>query len=128
MRIGRSVGAVLVGIVAGIVLSFGTETALTAAGVLPPLGQPMPDRLYLLVMLNSSVASIAGSYLTARLAPDRPMRHALTLGALGTIACIVGAAATWNKGPEFGPKWYPLSLVVLALPCSWAGGKLVKTN
>jgi hypothetical protein len=35
---------------------------------------------------------------------------------------ITGAAATWNRG--FGPHWYPLSLIVLAMPQAWIGGKL----
>jgi hypothetical protein len=51
------------------------------------------------------------------------MGHVLVSGVLGLIACIVGAVMTWDKGPEFGPKWYPLSLVFLAMPCAWAGGK-----
>jgi hypothetical protein len=37
---------------------------------------------------------------------------------------VVGAAVTWNKGPAFGPHWYPLALIVLAMPRAWAGGKL----
>jgi len=52
------------------------------------------------------------------------MLHAMVGGALGLLASIVGAAATWKKGPAFGPHWYPLALVVLALPSAWAGGKL----
>jgi hypothetical protein len=24
-------------------------------------------------------------------------------------------------GPEFGPHWYPVSLIVTALPCAWLG-------
>ena len=39
---------------------------------------------------------------------------------------IAGTVATWNRGPEFGPKWYPLSLVAIAMPCAWAGGKLLE--
>ena len=35
-----------------------------------------------------------------------------------------GMVVTWNAGPEFGPKWYPLSLVATALPCAWFGGWL----
>ncbi len=31
---------------------------------------------------------------------------------------------TWDRGPEFGPHWYPLALVATALPCAWAGGLL----
>ena len=37
---------------------------------------------------------------------------------------MTSAAATWNKGPEFGPHWYPLALVATALPCAWLGGRL----
>jgi hypothetical protein len=36
----------------------------------------------------------------------------------------MGVVATWNKGPEFGPKWYPIALVITALPVTWLGGKL----
>ena len=35
---------------------------------------------------------------------------------------LVGAVATWNAG--LGPHWYPIALVVLALPQAWLGGKL----
>jgi hypothetical protein len=52
------------------------------------------------------------------------MQHALVGGLLGLVVSIVGAAATWNKGPAFGPHWYPLALIVLAMPQAWAGGKL----
>jgi hypothetical protein len=52
------------------------------------------------------------------------MQHALILGAVGVVLSLIGLLATWNKGPEFGPKWYPLALVVLALPCAWIGGRL----
>jgi len=37
---------------------------------------------------------------------------------------IVGAVATWDRGPGFGPKWYPLALVAIAIPSAWLGGKL----
>ena len=35
-----------------------------------------------------------------------------------------GAIATWNAGPAFGPHWYPLALIALALPQTWLGAKL----
>jgi hypothetical protein len=50
------------------------------------------------------------------------MQHALLAGFIGLIVSTAGAAATWNSG--FGPHWYPLSLIVLALPPAWVGGKL----
>jgi hypothetical protein len=41
---------------------------------------------------------------------------------------IVGTVVTWNKGPAFGPHWYPVALVVLALPTAWMGGKLCESR
>jgi hypothetical protein len=68
------------------------------------------------------VISIAGAWLTARLAPKNPMRHAIVLGSIGALLALIGVAATWNLG--LGPRWYPISLVVLAIPQAWAGAKL----
>jgi hypothetical protein len=125
-RIGRSIGAVLAGVVTGIVPTLGTDVVLHAVGVFPPMGQSMDgyDGALLLATIYRTVYGVAGSYVMARLAPDRPMGHALVGGVLGLAVSIVGAAVTWNKGPAFGPHWYPLALVVLAIPTAWVGGKL----
>jgi hypothetical protein len=123
-RIGRSIGAVLAGAIAGIVLSIGTDMVLRAAGILPPLGQRVADPLLLVATAYRTVYGVAGSYIAARLAPDRPMLHALVLGAIGLAANLAGTVVTWNKGPAFGPHWYPLTLIVLAMPTAWAGGRL----
>jgi peptidoglycan/LPS O-acetylase OafA/YrhL len=66
--------------------------------------------------------TVLGGYVTAALAPRNPMVHVLILGAIGGLTAAAGAVATWNAGPEFGPRWYPLLLVVTALPCVWLGG------
>jgi hypothetical protein len=125
-RLGRSIGAVLGGIFAGIVLTIGTDIALRASGVFPPLAQqpPMSDALFLLATAYRIVYAVAGSYIIARLAPDRPMQHALVGGVVGLVVSIVGAAVTWNMVPSLGPHWYPLALVITALPSAWLGGKL----
>lgn len=120
----KSIGAVLAGILVGAVLSLGTDVVLHVAHVFPPWDQPVSNALLLLATAYRTVYSIAGSYVTARLAPNRPMLHALMLGAMGLVVCIVGAVVTWNKGPAFGPHWYPVALIVLALPQCWVGGKL----
>lgn len=104
----------LAGIVAGVVPTLATDMVLHAAGVFPPVGQTPSDASLLLATAYRIVYSIGGSYVTARLAPDRPM---------GLIVCIIGAVATWNR-PAFGPHWYPIALVVTALPCAWAGAKI----
>jgi hypothetical protein len=125
-RIGRSIGAVVAGLLAGIILSLGTDAVMRLTGIFPPLGQAMSDGLFVLATIYRTVYSVAASYIAARLAPDRPMAHALALGVIGLAACTVGAVATWNRGPEFGPHWYPLALIVLAIPSAWLGGVLYR--
>jgi len=120
----RRIGAVLAGMVLIIILDIGLDVIMHATGIYPPWLQPMRTSLWLLAITYRTVDGIAGSYLTARLAPDRPLAHALILGVIGLLLSTVGTLATWNKGPEFGPKWYPLALVLIALPCAWIGGTL----
>ena len=120
----RSIGALLAGFLFVVVLSLGTDMVLHATGVFPPLGQSMSDALFLLATAYRTVYGVVGSYITARLAPDRPMQHALAGGIVGLALSIAGAVATWNRGPAFGPHWYPLALVATAMPCAWAGGSL----
>ncbi len=120
----KSIGAVLAGLLVGAVLSLVTDAVLHAARVFPPWGQPVSDAPLLLATAYRMIYGVAGSYVTARLAPDRPMLHALVLGVLGLAVSIVGTVVTWNKGPAFGPHWYPVALVVLAMPQCWVGGKL----
>jgi hypothetical protein len=122
--IGRSVGAVFAGLLLIVVLSLGTDVLLHATGVFPGWGKPMPDSLFLLATVYRIIFSVAGCYLAARLAPRWPMKHALWLGVIGILISTAGAAATWNRGPEFGPHWYPVALIVVSLPCAWLGGWL----
>jgi Na+/citrate or Na+/malate symporter len=125
-RVLRSIGAVLAGMIVGIALTLGTDELLHLTHVFPPWGDSMAgyDGALLLATVYRTVYGIAASYITARLAPRRAMLHAMVGGVLGLLVSIVGAVATWNKGPAFGPHWYPLALIVLALPSAWAGGKL----
>lgn len=125
-RVGRSILAVLVGMVVAIALTLATDELLHRIGVFPPWGASMVgfDGALLLATVYRTVYGVLGSYLTAWLAPSRPMGHALVGGAMGLAVSILGAAVTWNKGPAFGPHWYPLALIVLALPTAWVGGLL----
>ncbi len=122
----RSIGAVFAGLIVIFVLSTAVDVVLHATGVFPPWGKPMSDPLFALATAYRIVISIGGCYLTARLAPGRPMKHALALGVIGVVVSIAATMATWNRGPEFGPKWYPIALVVVAMPCAWIGGKLAE--
>jgi hypothetical protein len=122
-RLGRSVAAVFLGFITVVVLSLGTDQVLHVLQVYPPWGQPMFDPvLNLLALSYRIVYTIVGGYITARLAPQNPMRHALALGVIGTVVGTAGAIATIPM--HLGPSWYPIALVVTALPCAWLGGAL----
>jgi Na+/citrate or Na+/malate symporter len=127
-RILRSIGAVLAGIVVGVALTLGTDVVLHSAHFFPPWGEPVASGPLALATCYRSVFGVAAAYLTARLAPSRPMAHALAGGLIGLVASTIGAIATWNRGPAFGPHWYPVALIVLALPTAWLGGKLVPSR
>ena len=120
----QSIGAVVAGAVAGIVVTLATDAVLHKAGVFPPTGQPAGDGSLALATLYRTIYGVGGAYLTARFAPSRPMLHVMILGVLGLTASLAGAIATWNKMEIYGPHWYPVALVVLAMPQSWLGGWL----
>lgn len=120
----RSAGAVLAGVLAVIILSLAIDVVLHATGIYPPWFQPMADALWVVALAYRIVFGIAGGYIAARLAPNRPMMHALIVGFIGLALSVVGVAMHWNQGPEYGPKWFSVALVVTALPCAWLGGKL----
>lgn len=118
----RSILAVLAGLLFILVVTTLVDLALHVAGVFPLMKQPITDRLALLATSYRIVISVAGAWLTARLAPDKPMKHALILGGIGVVLGLVGVIATWDMG--LGPRWYPILLFVMALPQCWAGARL----
>ncbi|MEQ1353829.1 MAG: hypothetical protein ABLT11_07415, partial [Candidatus Acidiferrum sp.] len=107
-NIWQSIGTVIAGAVISIFLEVGTDAAMRALGIFPKAEGSMSDALF---VLATAYRTIYGVLITARLAPDRPMLHALILGALGTVAAAAGAIAMWDKMPEIGPKWYALVLI-----------------
>ena len=65
-----------------------------------------------------SVAAVLGW------APYAGRGHALALGGVGVLLATLGAI-TMGK---FGPGWFSLANIVIALPCGWAGGRLWATS
>lgn len=118
----KSIWAVVAGVLFIIVVTSLVDIALHAAGVFPPWNQPIDDNLALLATSYRIVIGVAGAWLTAKLAPHKPMKHAMILGFVGVALGLVGLLATWNAG--LGPRWYPIALVLLAIPQCWAGGRI----
>src|SRR3989441_8243345 len=82
----RSVGAVVAGFVAVFALSVGTDQVLHVLRVYPPWGEPMAGVLFVVATAYRIVYTVLGGYITARLAPHAPARHALILGLVGLVA------------------------------------------
>ena len=119
----RSVGAVVAGLLTIAILSSATDFALQSAGIYPPQGQPLGSPgLYLLAVAYRAAISVFGCWLAARLAPRNAMRHALALGIVGVVVSTGGVIA--NVQLHLGPNWYPIALVLVALPCAWLGGAI----
>src|SRR5258705_12414434 len=105
-RILGRIGAVLAGLVVVFILDLGIDSILHATGVYPPWFQPMSTSFWLLAIGYRTIDGITGGYIAARLAPDRPVTHALVLGLIGFGLSTAGGVGTLNKGLEFRPKWY----------------------
>jgi hypothetical protein len=122
----RRVGALFAGLLVVVALSTAADAVLHATRIDPPVGRPMSGALFLLATGYRLVFGTLGSFVAARLAPVRPMWHAVALGALGTVLALAGLLATWDAA--LGPRWYPVALVVTALPCAWLGGRLAEAT
>jgi hypothetical protein len=124
-HLGRSTGAVLAGLLTVLVTHTGTDAVLHAVGVYPTAGVAMSAGLFGLALAYRTVFSVVGAYVTARLAPRRPLKHALVLGGIGSVASLIGVVANLAH-PEMGPLWYTLALLASTFPCCWLGAKLLK--
>lgn len=116
----RSIASVVAGILA---IAFATkivDAILYAMGVYA--GNKLDDHMALVASSHRFFFTIAGGWLTARIAPSKPMMHALILGAVVALLNVPAIAMTWNS--DYAPHWYMLSLVVLAVPECWVGGRL----
>lgn len=117
----RSILAIVAGFLFIAALAFGTGAALHAAGIVPAPDEPLTDTGQLLLeTAYVAVFAIAGCWLAARLAPSRPMRHALILGLLGLAFNVMGAVTTWGQRPV----WSVVLNLALVMPYAWIGGRL----
>ena len=123
MKILKSIGAVLAGMIFIVATHTLTDFVLESLGIFPSPDTGLHTTWMLVTAtVYRSIFNVGGGYVTAALAPDRPMLHAIILGSIGTA---IGAAAAVVFIPmNLSPAWYPIALAVLALPCTWLGGKL----
>lgn len=117
----RRAVAVLAAIIVVTLLEFGVDELFYALGVLPR-GPHGIFHLHLLEISYRILFAVFGGYLAAWLAPDFRFRHAIAYGTVSLALSTLGAITTWNM--NLAPAWFTLTLVVIALPAAWLGGKL----
>ncbi len=120
----RSLGAVIIGFLFIAVLSFGSDVMLRVTfpdDVVVPV-RIVSVRVLTLSLISAVVYATVGCYLTARLAPSRPMWHALLLGVLVLVFTGANAIALWMMAA----MWYKLASMVVVMPCAWLGGWLAE--
>ena len=126
-RLGRSIGAVVAGLLVVVVLSLATDQLLHVLHVYPPWGQPMYQTgLNVLALSYRLVFTVLGYYVTARLAPGAPLKHLWILAGIGLALGTVGAVTTIPM--DMGPAWYPIALAATALPCAWVAAAIYRAR
>ena len=121
MRVLKSIRAVFAGFFTVVILSTATDFIFEGLGVFPPIGQGIfITWMLVLALLYRLIYTVMAGYITAKLAPQNPMKHVTVLALIGTIAGIIGIFVGWDMSEH----WYPIALAVTAYPCTWYGGKL----
>lgn len=117
----KSVGAVIAGLLTVAILSVLTDAILEGIGFFPPATEGLYDNnLLLIALLYRTVYAFMGGFVTAKLAPEKPMKLVLILLLIGTIMGILGVIAGWN----LSERWYPISLVITSAAALYIGGRL----
>ena len=77
-----------------------------------------PVGAFLVVLLGWALGSLVGGYLAAKLASSNPMKHAMVVGLLLTLAGI------GNNLMIPPPAWFWLPTLLVFIPAAWAGARL----
>ena len=116
----RSGGAIVAGFATVAVLSIAADAVLHATNYYPNDGTVGGDLELAVALAYRTLFTVLGGVVTAWLAPANRLRHAVILGAIGTLFAILGVVTMWSVGHN----WYPIGLVVLAIPSTALGGWL----
>ena len=124
MNLIKSIGAIVAGFLVVGILHVSTDVVLEKSGLFPAPDQPaaLGTKFLAIAAIYRNIYNVFGGWLTARLAPSRPVRHAVILGILGLLANIAGGIVMW----KLGAHWYPFVLAILAVPTCWLGGILFR--
>ncbi len=116
----RSILAILAGFVTmAIVVMVLTLIAVSAMHL--KSGHPTPGYLAVNIFYSFAAAALGG-YVTARLAPSSPFKHAYILAAI----MLVAGAASYMQYRGTQPFWYQVTITFLAPAAALIGARLTQ--
>jgi hypothetical protein len=119
----RSIGVLLLAFVVNGLLSAGTDFLLESIGVLPDPSEGLFETwAIVLVLFYRGVYTIFTGFLIARLAPSKPVVHALILGLIGIVITILATNSPAIAAKS--PMWFGYTLAVITIPCMLLGVKI----
>lgn len=117
----KSIGAILAGFLLGASLSMGLDFLMETSGMMSMEHfKESSLSIILFVIAYRFVSNVIGCYLTAVLAPNKPMKHVIIIGIIGTVLSIAGTIAMWDMAIPF----YNITIILMSLPSAWLGGWL----
>lgn len=123
MNIFKSIGVIVLGFMVSALLSILTDYLLESIGVLSSPNEGLfITWMIVVVLFYRGVYTAVSGYIVARLAPSRPMLHAMILGIIGVAIVLIAI-----QNPEFktkAPLWFGYALAAITLPCMWLGVKI----
>jgi small-conductance mechanosensitive channel len=124
----RSIGSVVLGYVVLALITIGGTSAAAAlllprraAGSQPGMPPPLTPSYLTANLTLSALAAVVGGYVTARMAPARPMVHVAVLALLIVALSILSSRSPMSTGQ---PRWYQRALPVIGLAGAAVGGLL----
>ncbi|TGG91699.1 hypothetical protein E4656_14990 [Natronospirillum operosum] len=119
--VSRSIGAVVGGLLVTAIPATLIDILLESTGVFPPPDQGLHVTWMIVVALfYRTLFMVAGAYLTALIARQKPMLHCLILGTIGMLITLIGMSVMIDRAP----LWFPVTLMLLIYPSVWLGGVL----
>lgn len=117
----KSIGAILAGFMLGAILSIAADAVLEKLNFFSTENfKYTSTSILLLIILYRFAFNATGCYLTAKLAPQKPMLHVSIIGVLGTVLSILGSVIMWDKTVPF----YNIAIILISFPSAWIGGKM----
>lgn len=125
MKVLKSIGAVLAWFILIFALTPVTDILVQKAGfmTLEPV-DANPRRVFVVVILYRCIYYAAWGYLTARLAPSKPMGHALIVWVIVFILTGIWTIMYWGVWPAR----YPVLVTLTSIPAVYLGAKCKVTK